>query len=100
MRQCALRVLLRLSKSRESNWERHESLDFGNNGVNSVNDTDCVHCTALCKIEMFDLREVHSLLDPCKDLHIYVTTIEHNELGGMNRVYKIHEIREFWVARH
>ena len=25
----------------------------------------------------------------------YETTIEHNEVGGMIRVYEIHEIREF-----
>ena len=27
----------------------------------------------------------------------YETTIEHNELRGMSKVYEIHEIREFWI---
>ena len=30
----------------------------------------------------------------------YEATLERNELRGMSRVYKIHEIQEFWVARH
>ena len=34
-----------------------------------MNDTDCVHCTDLCEIEIFDLREVQSQKNQCKDLH-------------------------------
>jgi hypothetical protein len=52
---------------------------LGNNGVNFVNDTDCVHCIALCEIEIFDLCEVRSRLDPCKDLHKIRDNLEHNK---------------------
>jgi hypothetical protein len=70
-----------------------ESLDLDNNGVNFVNDTDCVHCTDLCEIEIFDLSAVRSLLDPCKDLHKIRATLELNEMCEMNKVCEMHDTR-------
>ena len=52
-------VLLELSESREPNWERQ-----GSHSIWAI-----THCTELCEIEIFDLREVRSQKDPCKDLH-------------------------------
>ena len=64
-----------------------------NNGVNFfLNDTDCAHCTALCEIEMFDLCVHYNIR--ARSCASYVITIEHNELRGMNKVYKMHDIRE------
>ena len=60
-RTCTLRATLTETVTRAKLGKTRESLDMGNKGVNFVSDTDCVHCSAFCEIQMLDLREVRSL---------------------------------------